>query len=111
MNITFREAGDITVAEIIGSLDTSTSAQAESLILEMIDNGARKLLIDFEQLDFISSAGLRILLGIAKRLTREEGLLRLANMNDTVKEVFSISGFDSIIQSSSTTAEALQAMA
>ncbi len=69
MEIVEKEQGAVSIVAIEGSLDTATSAEADSLLSAKIDQGARKILIDFEKLDYISSAGLRILLVTAKNLS------------------------------------------
>ena len=107
MDIRMNRDRDVTIAEIIGNLDTLTAIEAEASLNRAIDEGAGKLLIDFSHLDFITSAGLRTLLGLAKRQRSEGGTLHLANMNETVREIFSISGFDTIIESSPTVEDAL----
>jgi anti-anti-sigma factor len=66
------------------------------------------LLVDFKALDYISSAGLRVLLATAKRLSSEGGSLRICHLNDTVREVFEISGFSTIFSVFDTEAEALE---
>ena len=55
------------------------------------------MIIDFESLDYISSAGLRVILKAAKQLKHSDGMIMLCSMEDYVKEVFEIAGFDSII--------------
>jgi anti-anti-sigma factor len=97
MDINSEEQGTASIVTIEGSLDTATSAQADSFLSDKIDQGGRKILIDFEKLDYISSAGLRILLVTAKKLSAEGGELRLCSLNETVQEVFDISGFGMLL--------------
>ena len=97
MEILLEEQGAASIVIIEGSLDTATSAQADSFLADKIDQGGRKILIDFEKLDYISSAGLRILLVAAKKLSAEGGELRLCGLNETVQEVFDISGFGMLL--------------
>lgn len=97
MDITIRDENNLKVLNFVGNLDTNTSPEAESKLNDLISAGEKKLLIDFEKLDYISSAGLRILLGTAKQLKSTGGELRICSLNETVKEVFEISGFDSIL--------------
>ena len=97
MDIITEEQGAVSIVAIEGSLDTATSAQADSFLSDKIDQGARKILIDFEKLDYISSAGLRILLVAAKKMSGEGGDLRLCGLNETVQEVFDISGFGMLL--------------
>ena len=98
MDIETIDAGGIKVIAISGSLDTNTSPEAQNHVDQLIEAGIKKLIIDFTHLDYISSSGLRVLLGVAKQLSANEGELRLCGMNDIVSEVFEISGFDSILK-------------
>lgn len=107
MNIKTTESGDVSILEVQGHLDTNTSPEAESSINALIDAGATKLLINFAAVEYISSAGLRVLLATAKKLKGAGGDLRICNLNATVQEVFDISGFSSILTVSSNQEEAL----
>ena len=107
MKLEVRESEDVRVLVFEGNLDTNTSPEAESAINELIDNGSNKLLVNFENLNFISSAGLRVLLATAKKLRGTGGDLRICGLNPTVQEVFDISGFGSILNVSNTESEAL----
>ena len=68
MNVTIRDANDAKVVDFEGSLDTSTSPDAEGRLSSLMEGEGVKILINFEKLDYISSAGLRVLLVSAKRL-------------------------------------------
>jgi anti-anti-sigma factor len=98
MEIEVKEANGVTIVCFTGSLDTVTSAEVDQKLNELIGNGALKLVLNFEKLNFISSAGLQTLLGITKRLAREGGEFRVTNINETVMEVFTISGFNTILK-------------
>ena len=76
-----------------GRLDTNTSPEAESLIIGAIDSGETKVVIDFSKTEFISSAGLRVILKTAKVLKPKNGALALCNANEQIQEVLDISGF------------------
>ena len=77
------------------------------MINALIDAGTSRILIDFEALEYISSAGLRVLLATAKKLKSAGGDLKICSLNDTVQEVFDISGFSSILTVSANPEEAL----
>ena len=77
MEISVTESGVVRILSFQGNLDTNTAPQAESEINGLIDAGSQKLLINFEKLDYISSAGLRILLATAKKLKASQGDLRI----------------------------------
>jgi anti-anti-sigma factor len=107
MNIGVEEVGSVNVLRFEGNLDTNTAPEAQDRFDQLIGEGAKKLLVDFKALDYISSAGLRVLLATAKRLGAEGGSLRICNLNDTVREVFEISGFSTIFSVFDTESEAL----
>ena len=97
MILTVGDTGEVKIVRIEGELNTLTSPDAEAQLTQLIDAGARKIVVNFERLDYISSAGLYILLATAKQLQVSGGELRVCNLNDFVREVFEMSGFDSIV--------------
>jgi anti-sigma B factor antagonist len=109
MEISISESGDVRILSFQGNLDTGTSSEAESQINGLIEAGAQKLLVNFEQLEYISSAGLRVLLATAKKLKPSGGNLKICCLNQTVQEVFDISGFSTILSVTASEEEALGA--
>src|SRR5512138_368813 len=109
MEISTRTSNDIHIVSIAGSLDSGTSPDAQKA-LDSVLAGAKKVAMDFSNLDYISSAGLRVLLGAAKKMRASGGTLRMFGLNQSVKEVFEISGFSSILSVYPSEAEALGAM-
>ncbi len=108
MEIAVSDAGEIKVVRIEGKLDTQTSPDAQAQLMQLIDQGATKIVVNFEKLVYISSAGLRILLAAAKRLKGDSGELRICSLNAVVQEVFDISGFTTILTVTKTEPEALE---
>jgi serine/threonine-protein kinase RsbW len=108
MEITTRTQGGYTIVAIAGNLDSVSSPQAQQALDGVIAGGAGKVAVDFTQLDYISSAGLRVMLGTAKQLMAKGGGLRTFGLNQTVREVFDISGFSSILAVYGTESEALK---
>ena len=108
MNISTRTVNDVLVADVSGRLDTRTSGPA-SEEMSRIAAGASKVLVNCENLDFISSAGLRVLLRTAKQLTGSGGTMKLCGANGTVKEVMEISGFGDLLDLYDSEQEALSA--
>jgi stage II sporulation protein AA (anti-sigma F factor antagonist) len=98
MEMKTRKEPNATVATITGRLDAVTAPEYEKAINELIANEEIAIVVDFEGLDYISSAGLRALLATAKKLKAKGGQIRFANVKGTVKEVFHISGFGTIFQ-------------
>lgn len=107
MDVTTRTLQDVTIIAFAGNLDSNTSPQAQQALDGILAGGARKLVVDFTALDYVSSAGLRVLLGAAKKLSGPGGALRLYGLNETVREVFEISGFSKILAVRGSEAEAL----
>ena len=93
MEIKITQHGEIVIVEPVGSLDTRTTHEFEKKLLELLDLGTRRFVIDFMRTDHLTSSGLRVLLLLAKKLSSMEGGLALSSLNDHVKTVFDISGF------------------
>lgn len=89
--------GDVTILGPQHRVDTNTAPEVEKLVFENIGDGAGKLVIDFSQVDYISSAGLRVLLKTAKHMKKGGGKFGLCNLNDQIREVLELSGFMGII--------------
>jgi anti-anti-sigma factor len=106
MQISTRTSNDVHIVAIAGSLDSGTSPEAQKS-LDAVLASAKKLVLDFSELDYISSAGLRVLLGVAKKLRASGGKLGMFGLNQSVREVFDISGFSSILPIHQSEAEAL----
>jgi anti-sigma B factor antagonist len=97
MKIHTRDQNDVKIVIFEGELDTNTSPEAETHLNGLRAGGAQKILLNFETLDFISSAGLRVLLANAQELKTTGGGLRVCCLNPDVKEVFDISGFSTLL--------------
>ncbi len=98
MDIKTREEQGVIVVEVSGRLDAATTGEFETSCAGTVKNkGACKLVLDFSGLDYISSAGLRSLLALAKKLRASGGRLSLCSLSGIVKEVVSISGFDQFL--------------
>ncbi len=108
MNISTTNIESVAVVRLEGNLDTNTSSDAQESLNQLIDGGTSKILVNLAEVDFVSSAGLRILLVTAKKLSGSGGNLRISNLNETVTEVFEISGFSTILDVFGSEEEALQ---
>lgn len=95
MEITEKKTGDVVVLSLSGRLDATTAKTFESKILAQIESGDRRFIIDLAQLDYISSAGLRVLVLAAKQLGSVKGRIVLCSLKTPVREVFDIVGFSS----------------
>lgn len=90
-------ADDICEVKPQGRLDSVTGPAFEKDLLQQIEGGQRRLLLDFAELQYISSAGLRIVLLAAKKMKAVGGKLALCSLNPQIAEVFAISGFNNIL--------------
>ncbi len=95
MTINVNKNGHEMTVEVIGRLDTTTAPQLEVSLKENLGDAA-SLVLDFAQLEYISSAGLRVLLG-AQKVMNKQGKMVVRNVNETVSEVFEITGFADIL--------------
>ena len=96
MEVIEKRQDGISIVRLLGRLDSNTSPEFEEKLFEVIEDGERSVIVDFEKLDYISSAGLRVLLKAAKELKRSQGKIVLCSMKDYIKEVFEIAGFVSL---------------
>ncbi len=97
MEILKRKEKETLVISLKGRLDAVTTPMLEKDLTELMAGGERFLILDLGDLDYISSAGLRTILAVTKRLREKQGRLLLASLKSVVREVFEISGFSSII--------------
>jgi len=110
MEIKTQQNGHVLVIAVSGRLDAVTAANYETNIRSLIDAGHHKLVIDFSGLDYISSAGLRVLLLTAKLLKAHDGQVCLANSGGNVKSVFDMSGFSALFKMENSIDAALAAV-
>ena len=80
---------------ITGRLDTTTAPQLEAEFKQSI-TGVEKLVLDFASLEYLSSAGLRVLLAAQKAMNKQ-GEMIIKNVNDTINEIFEVTGFIDIL--------------
>jgi len=97
MNINTSNENDVCIVELDGKLDTASATPTEVSLTELLDSGVSQMLIDFGKVPYIASSGLRVLLKIAQRLSKDGGKLHVCCLNEMVSEVFEISGFDKIL--------------
>ena len=108
MQIHEEKQNKVHIFKLEGRLDSNTSPAFEEKVSDAISQGSKQMIIDFEKLEYLSSAGLRVILKATKELKRLEGKLVLCSMADYVKEVFEISGFDSFLPITASRNEALK---
>lgn len=97
MEINQKEENGVVFIAFKGRLDGTSAVEAEETINTIFKGENNRLLFDFEFLEYLSSAGLRVVLGAAKEIKRRDGKFVLCALNSYVKEVFEVSGFGAII--------------
>ena len=95
MNITKNQNGNQLCLSLEGRLDTTTAPELEKVIKSSLD-GVTELTIDMGSLDYLSSAGLRVLLGAQKTMNKQ-GSMKVTNVNETIMEIFEVTGFGDIL--------------
>lgn len=95
MNITKNTEGKILNIALEGRLDTTTAPQLEAELKQSIGDN-NELILDFAKLEYISSAGLRVLLA-AQKVMNKQGKMTIRNVNDVISEVFEVTGFADIL--------------
>ena len=93
MNILEETRNDALILVPEGRLDSNTSKEFEQQLMGKIDAGNLRIVLDFSRLDYISSAGLRVLMMVAKRLKNEGGGFALCHLKSAIRVVFEVSGF------------------
>ena len=96
MEINKKAEGSNLEIALSGRLDTTTAPEFEKSLKESL-NGVTDLTINFEGLDYISSAGLRVLLSAQKMMNASGGKMKVTGANDIVKEIFDVTGFSDIL--------------
>ena len=96
MEIIRTKNGDAEVVSIVGRLDTVTSTQLQTALADALE-AAEEIMLDFAGVDYVSSAGLRVLLFGQKTAQASEKTMKLANVSSEVMEVFEITGFSGML--------------
>lgn len=100
--------GDVVIVEIEGQLIVSNRQEFKQRVLDEAETGGRKILVDFSRTGYIDSAGLGVLVSLAKRLRELGGDIRLANLNDDLQTLFELTKLDTLFQISDSRERALE---
>ena len=97
MRILEDQLKDVYIFKISGRLDSNTAPELEKKLKQPIESGSNHIIIDFEKIEYLSSAGLRVILNAIKKLNSTAGKLVICSVSDDVRKVFQNAGFDSLI--------------
>ncbi len=110
MQITQKQEGKVHIFSLNGRFDAHSAGAVENELNLVISKGEHNLLVDLDGVEYISSAGLRVLLAATKKLKKEKGEIKLCCLKPYVKEVFDIAGFTQIFKIYNTVEEATQSL-
>ena len=96
MTINVERDYELVTLEITGRLDATTAPNLDSVIGELSED-TKELIFDMSGVEYISSAGIRVLLGAYKKMTTSEGMVRIEKANETVREVFEMTGLSGML--------------
>ncbi len=95
LNIQKTQEDDSILYQLEGRLDTVTAPELEASLQDALVE-ATNLVLDFEKLEYISSAGLRVLLS-AQKIISNQGTMKVVHVNETIMDIFEVTGFDEIL--------------
>ena len=98
MEMHIRKEREATVVSVKGRVDAVTAPEFEKNLSDLISKGEITIILNFGDVEYISSAGLRSILATAKKLKEQKGKIVLTGLKGSVGEVFKISGFDAIFK-------------
>ena len=104
-----KHSGGVLVIEVDGQLSVSNRQELKQRVLDALEAGDRKFLIDFARTGYIDSSGLGVLVSLSKKIRDEGGDLRLAGLNEDLKTLFELTKLDTLFAISDSAAEALAA--
>jgi anti-sigma B factor antagonist len=108
MGFIVRRQGDVCVVSVEGQLIVGNRQELKQKILEELEHGARKFLVDFSDTGYIDSSGLGVLVSLSKKIRENSGELRLANLNDDLKTLFELTKLDTLFQIAETNERGLE---
>src|ERR1700720_1313721 len=97
VNISGTQKGDVPILHVKAKLDSIQSPSLEKRAIEMINSGQNKLLLDLEEVSYVNSAGLRMLLSVKKQVKAQAGKFMVYGLKGEVLEIMKICGFDHVL--------------
>src|SRR4051812_42021841 len=98
VTFTTGKRGDTVIVRVEGQLIVGNRQELKQLVLDQVDNGERKFLIDFGQTGYIDSSGLGLLVSLSKKVRERGGDVRLANLNDDLRTLFKLTKLDRLFR-------------
>lgn len=108
MSFTLKKIGDVVVVDVEGQLIVGNRQELKQKVLDELEKGQRKFLIDFAQTGYIDSSGLGVLVSLSKKIREHGGELRLADLNDDLQTLFELTKLDTLFQIAESRERALE---
>ena len=110
MGFQVEKQGDVTVVDVEGQLIVGNRQELKQRVLEQLDHGDRKFVVDFSRTGYIDSSGLGVLVSLSKKIREQGGDLRLANLNEDLRTLFELTKLDTLFKIADSRQEALAGM-
>jgi anti-sigma B factor antagonist len=110
MTFQVTKSGDVLVIDVEGQLIVGNRQELKQKVLEELDGGERKFVIDFSNTGYIDSSGLGVLVSLSKKIREQGGVLRLASLNEDLRTLFELTKLDTLFMIADSRDEALQGL-
>jgi anti-sigma B factor antagonist len=107
MAFTVKREGSVTVVDVDGQLIVGNRQELKQKVLDELEGGARKFLIDFTRTGYIDSSGLGVLVSLSKKIREQGGELRLSTLNEDLRTLFELTKLDTLFRIAATRQEGL----
>jgi anti-anti-sigma factor len=108
MGFEVTQNGEITLVEVEGQLIVGNRQELKQQVLEQLENGDRKFVIDFAKTGYIDSSGLGVLVSLSKKIREQGGELRLSSLNEDLRTLFELTKLDTLFRIADTKEQALE---
>ncbi len=104
------KSGDVLVIDVEGQLIVGNRQELKQKVLEELEGGERKFVVDFTNTGYIDSSGLGVLVSLSKKIREQGGELRLSNLNEDLRTLFELTKLDTLFKIADSRAEALEGL-
>ena len=108
MSFQVSQSGGVTLVEVEGQLIVGNRQELKQKVLEHLEGGERKFVIDFSNTGYIDSSGLGVLVSLSKKIREQGGELRLSSLNEDLRTLFELTKLDTLFRIADTKEEALE---
>jgi len=103
-----QKVGDVTVVDVEGQLIVGNRQELKQRVLEELEGGGRKFLVDFTRTGYIDSSGLGVLVSLSKKIREQGGELRLSSLNEDLRTLFELTKLDTLFRISDSRSDGLE---